>query len=534
MPNSLSSRLLLAFAFIILLTLSISAIGTLFLLREQQQEAAEERVGRLAEPITVTIALLERAGVKQAQIESTLDGYADSFDVRILTIDGEGNVGYDTESRLTGGVVNAFTTDSPVVERGNALFRMAKLDSGDEHLMLFASPQESVEISVSQLDQLQTFLFESEAINRARPNELPPLVEEAYAQLYRELVEDIVSGGGATLTIPLPSSRPLVAVPKTEITSAWRDVIPQVSLAGGLALLAAAAAAIMIARSVTRRLERVTHAAQEMARGDYDQQLEPAGDDEIGRLADAFNEMAEQVNRSHRMMRDLLGNVSHELKTPLTSIQGFSQAMEDGAISSDEEYREAGRIINEESARMRRLIDDLLELSRLESGQETVLRESIDLEDLLKDCAHRFDRQVAEKHTNIKLDLQALPQIEGDGRRLEQVFANLIENAVRHAPDGCAITVRAESQNGHVCVGVHNTGSYIPADELSRVFERFFQLDRNRSVTGSGLGLAIVSEVVQAHGGTVRASSDPATGTEFLITLPVTPPANGSNSAPAG
>ena len=224
-----------------------------------------------------------------------------------------------------------------------------------------------------------------------------------------------------------------------------------------------------------------------------------------------------------------MGNVSHELKTPLTSIQGFSQAMQDGAISSDEDYREAGRIINEESARMRRLIDDLLELSRLESGQEKVLREPVDLEDLLTSCAERFDLQLAERHTNIKLDLQTLPLIEGDGRRLEQVFTNLIENAVRHAADGCAITIRAQAQNGRVSVGIHNTGSYIPEDELPRVFERFFQLDRNRSVTGSGLGLAIVSEVVQAHGGDVRASSDRITGTEFLVTLPLTPPANGSN-----
>ena len=533
MPKSLSSRLLLAFAAVILLTLAISAVGTLFLLRDQQQDAAEERVGRLAEPIAVTIALLERAGVDQAQIETTIDGYADSFDVRILTVDGEGNVGYDTESRLNGGVVDAFITARPVIERGNSRFRMAKFNAGDEKLMLFASPRESVELSTNLLDQIQAFIYESAAANSAQTDELPPLINAAFDQLLQQLVEDLVSGSGTPLTIPLPSTRPLIAVPEAEITSAWRDIIPQVSIAGGLALIAATAAAVLIARSVTGRLERVTHAAQEMAKGNYEQRLDPEGEDEIGRLANAFNEMAQQVNRSHRMMRDLLGNVSHELKTPLTSIQGFSQALQEGAISSEEEYREAGRIINEEAERMRRLIDDLIELSRLESGQATVQRDTIDLEDLLTTCAQRFERQLTESDTKIALQLPKLPRLQGDGRRLEQVFTNLIDNAVRHAQDGCTVTVRAEAQNGRIRVAVHNTGSYIPEDELSRVFERFFQLDRNRSVSGSGLGLAIVSEVVQAHGGTVHAESRQGEGTEFIVELPLSSPANGRNNSQA-
>lgn len=531
MPKSLSSRLILAFAAVILLTLSISAVGTLFLLRDQQRDAAEERVGRLAEPIAVTVALLERAGVDRAQIEATIDGYAESFDVRILMVDGEGNVSYDTESRLNGGIVDAFTTDRPVIERGNATFRMASFDTGDENLMLFASPRESVELSTSLFDQIQAFIYESAAANSAQPDELPPLINEAFDQLLQQLVEDLVSGSGAPLTIPLPTTRPLVAVPETEISSAWRDIIPQVSIAGGLALIVATAAAILIARSVTGRLERVTHAAQAMAKGDYEQRLDPAGEDEIARLANAFNQMAQQVNRSHRMMRDLLGNVSHELKTPLTSIQGFSQALEEGAISSEEEYREAGRIINEEAERMRRLIDDLIELSRLESGQATVQRDAIDLEELLRTCAQRFERQLANTGTKIALDVPKLPRLEGDGRRLEQVFTNLIDNAVRHAKDGCEITVRAEAKNGQIRVGVHNTGSYIPEEELSRVFERFFQLDRNRSVSGSGLGLAIVSEVVQAHGGTIHAESSQGSGTEFIVDLPLSPPANGRKNS---
>ena len=279
MPNSLSSRLLLAFAFVILLTLSISAIGTLFLLRDQQQDAAEERVGRLAEPIAVTIALLERAGVGDPQIQGTIDGYAESFDVRILMVDRDGNVIRDTDGRLNGEKVDVFD-GKPIIRRGNAQFRMASFNTGDEDLMLFSSPRESVELSTARLDQIQAFIYEAAAVSDLQPEEL------------QRLLDELVTGEGAALTIPLPSSRPLVAVPEAEITSAWRDIIPQVSIAGGLALLAATAAALLIARSVTGRLERVTHAAQQMAKGNYNQQLDPAGEDEIGRLADAFNEMA--------------------------------------------------------------------------------------------------------------------------------------------------------------------------------------------------------------------------------------------------
>jgi len=515
LPKSLSSRLLLAFTFIVVLTLAISAVGTLFLLREQQEEAAEERVGRLAEPIAVMLALLERSEVPPDQIQNTVEGFAESFDVRVLLVDDEGNVTYDTEGGLRGGVVDPAIDTRQVERRGSAEFRMAPYDEGGEDLVLFAAASDSIELTSAQLGQIQAFISDYAATGDSDPAVLQSLVSEFAANI------------GAGLSIPLPSSRPLVAVDSAEITAAWRDVLPQITIAGGIALVAAFAVAALFSRSITGRLARVTRAAQAMATGNYDQRVEAGGEDEIGRLANAFNDMATQVSRSDQMMRDLLGNVSHELKTPLTSIQGFSHAMEDGAISSDEEYKEAGRIISVEAERMNRLIEDLLELSRLESGQAMVRREPVDLEDVLHTCAERVERATDGDGTKIDLDVHDLPRIQGDGRRLEQVFTNLMENAVRHSDDGREITVRAEAENGHVKVAVHNTGSYIPEEELPRVFERFFQLDRNRAVTGSGLGLAIVSEVVHAHGGTVRAESARDRGTQFVVDLPVKPPTNG-------
>ncbi len=517
---SLRSRLLLAFAFVIVLTLAVSAAGTLVLLRDQEREAEEARVGRLAEPMTLAVALLEEAGVSQAEIQNTINGYASAFDVRVLLVDERGLVATDTESSMSGQTVDVFLALGPkVTVRDGARFRSARYDVDGETLLLFAPANETLRVSSSGLLQLQTAFYELSAAGLA-----PDAVDR--------LLEDLVNRAEGSRTIPLPSLRPLVAVPEERVASAWPDLIPQLAIAGGIALVASAIAALLISRSVSRRLGLVTQAAQNMAQGDYDQQLDPRGEDEVGRLARAFNEMALQVSRSQQMMRDLLANVSHELKTPLTSIQGFSQAMEERAISTPEEQEQAGKIINQEAQRMRSLVDDLIELSRLESGQAVVQRELIDVAHLLEASAGRFDWQLQESGAELRLELDDVPAITGDERRLEQAFTNLIDNAVRHAPAGGRITVSARREDGHVRVAVHNTGSYIPPAELPRVFERFFQMDRNRSTDGAGLGLAIVREVVQAHGGSAHANSSREDGTEFVVTLALAATPNGGARPP--
>ena len=512
MPKSLSSRLVLAFAFVIILSLVISAIGTLFLLRDKQESAAEERVGRLAEPITLAVALLEQANVSQAEIENAVRNYADSFSVRVIIVNKDGAVVADTEQRLTGTRIDSFQRSGlDVIARGNARFRKAAYNADGEQFVLFAPPEESLKLPSNRLADLQATIFEL----------------YAGGGISQEALDNLLAGlrnqPDVPRTIALPTLRPVIVVPSSELTSAWQDLVPQFAIAGGIALLASAAAALLISNSVSRRLARVTRAAQEMAKGNYDQRLDLQGEDEVGRLAQAFNVMAKQVSTSDQAMRDLLANVSHELKTPLTSIQGFSQALEDRAISSPEEQQQAARIINEESQRMRRLVDDLIELSRLESGEVVMRRERIDLSDLLRSCTERFEWQLRESGASLQLELSGLPSLEGDGHRLEQAFSNLIDNAVRHTPKGGNITVRAAANNGVVRVSVRNTGSYIPPEELSRVFERFFQRDqsRTRGNGGAGLGLAIATEVIQAHRGTISATSDQAEGTEFVVTLPL-------------
>lgn len=307
-----------------------------------------------------------------------------------------------------------------------------------------------------------------------------------------------------------PAYEAVIAIPQSQLSSAWLDLVPRLAIAGLIALTVSFIVSYFISRSISDPLRRITQASNQMAQGNYDVHIPIKGEDEVGRLAEAFNQMAKEVSTSQRMMKDLLANVSHELKTPLTSIQGFSQAIIDGVVTDTGDVQEYSRTIYDESNRMRELVDDLLLLSQIESGQATMEHKHVELKPLLERTMERFQWSMRDAGIESGLHVEPLPAVHGDERRLEQVFSNLMQNAVRHTPPGGLITVGAKVlAGGHISVGVHNTGSIIPKEDLPRVFERFFQVDRARVRKGgsSGLGLSIVAEIVEAHGGTVRAIS---------------------------
>jgi signal transduction histidine kinase len=271
-----------------------------------------------------------------------------------------------------------------------------------------------------------------------------------------------------------------------------------------------------------------------MARGNLDPHLTlPETTDEVGRLSKAFTIMAREVARSHRTMRDLLANVSHDLRTPLTSISGFAGALVDGTLSGAEGAREAGRIIGEEAERMRRLVEDLLYLGRIETGDVALERDPVDLAELARAAQARFLFRAQE--SGISFDVQAFDPVPilGDPHRLGQVLDNLIENAFKYTPPTGIVQVRTILDSGAgspprgtrparlAVLTIHNTGSYIPPEEAERVFERFYQVDKARARNGgSGLGLAIAREIVQAHGGRIDLHSTPQSGTSFIVRIP--------------
>ncbi len=471
MFRSLNVRLIVAFVLVTAVAVLLAGGFALVLLRDEQQDTARERVGRHAEPLAVQVALMEDAGAGRSEITRMLEQYSERYDIRTLLLEESLLVVWDSAHKLEGRYILSFEGPRSVEGRRgeDESFRYARLRG--EELVLFTS--------------------------------------DGVSEVNRQII------AGASL-------RPLVAVPETRISAAWLDLAPRLAIAAAVALSVAVAISFVLSRSITRPLQALTRAAQQIGLGRYDQRIEPTGADEVKELAGAFNTMARQVMRSNQSMRDLLANVSHELKTPLTSIQGFSQAMVDGEMRTDDDYREAGRIIHEEAHRMRELVDDLLYLSQMEAGQVTLTRERLHLEELLEAALARFRHRAEERGSTLRYEAAPLPAIEADGRRLEQVFVNLVDNAIQHSPPGSTVTVRAQAANGSVRVTVHNTGSFIAPEDVSRVFERFYQSDSSRVWKGghAGLGLAIAAEIVEAHGGAIEAASSPEEGTEFRVTLP--------------
>jgi signal transduction histidine kinase len=278
-----------------------------------------------------------------------------------------------------------------------------------------------------------------------------------------------------------------------------------------------------------------------VAAGDYDQELSISAPDEVRRLAESFNAMTHQVKVTQQAQRDFVANISHELKTPLTSIQGFSQALLEGATQDGESRRRAATIIHDEANRMARLVAELLELARIESGQVAMARSPLDMAALLRECAEALALQAETARVDWVVEIPNLPPLIGDRDRLAQVFTNLLDNALKHTPAGGKVQLMARSTSGSsvvrrwpgfgtqspglewIEVGVTDSGPGIPPEDLSRIFERFYQVDKSRARKkgGAGLGLAIAKEIVEAHGGAIKAESVVGLGSRFTVTLPV-------------
>jgi signal transduction histidine kinase len=212
------------------------------------------------------------------------------------------------------------------------------------------------------------------------------------------------------------------------------------------------------------------------------------------------------------------------LRSPLTSIKGFAQAILDGTAKDKEAQIKAAGIIEDESKRMMRLVDDLLELSKLESGQITMVKEPVDVNELLEHCRDIVAIRAEENELKLTLDIKSTAIVNGDIDRLEQVINNLLDNALKHTPLGGSIAIAAQQQSaGFIEITVSDTGPGIPPDQLKHVFERFYRVDTSGTKTGTGLGLAIAREIIRAHSGNITVLSKINEGTRFVITLPTIP-----------
>lgn len=345
--------------------------------------------------------------------------------------------------------------------------------------------------------------------------------------VYRGLFRGRFRAPVISVGLPLSNGgRPVGAVFLHSPVRGVREALVQIYRLVGLAVLAAAGVALVLSLWLSRRLAQplreMSEAAQELARGRFDRRVKiPTADDEIRRLALSFNYMASQLGDLERLRREFIANVSHELRSPLTSMRGFLQGVLDGTIPPAEQHRYLS-LAFDETRRLSRLVNDLLDLAALESGDVQFHLTRVGVADLLTRAAAKMEPQAGEKGVRLQVEPDAAGAVRGDPDRLEQVLINLLDNAIRFTPQGGTVTLSAAPRGDVVEICVRDTGPGIPPEDLDRIWERFYKGDRarTRSKGGTGLGLAIARELVERQGGTIRAESRPGAGTAFFVTLP--------------
>ena len=331
------------------------------------------------------------------------------------------------------------------------------------------------------------------------------------------------------VAVPIPAATPTPAAvflytPIIGVNQAIGAIDRLLLLSLLVGTLAATILGFFVSRGLTRPIADISRAAGRFAVGDYGSRTSAAGSDEIGGLGRTFNTMADSLAKVEQNRREFLANVSHELKTPVASIQALAEAVADGIATGPEQQRRYLDTIVAESRHIDRLIRDLLDLSQLEAGELAVVPEKLDLAAFLAGETAKYDHLLTEKNLAVRVDAPAgLPAVLADPGRLAQIMTNLISNASRYSPAGEAIDVTVRLQAGKAVVAVSDRGPGIPREDQPYIWDRFYRVDKSRSRSGggTGLGLAITKRLVQAMGGEVSLASEPGQGTTVTFTLPL-------------
>lgn len=488
--NSLQVRLFLTYLVIITVTLSLTALSLLLLLGGYRD--------------SITYGSLEDRGL-------LLDSQANAEIQRKTADDEPPTTGADLllvlrnfiESRKAGGVTAA-TSLAVVDQQGRVL-------EG-----LWAGPNTLDGAEVIGPDLARTVPEPPQSPMAPERCRLAPPGQEPLLCVSMPLSQTVVDAFPGTEAAAL-----VIAEPAAGLDQVLGDLAPRLIFSGLIGVAAALVLGFLLSQSVAAPLRNIVRAARSVARGSFSQRVPATGPREVRDLATNFNQMTEEVQRSQQTLRDFLANISHELKTPLTSVQGFSTALLDGTIDSPQERERALRVVNSETARVLRLVEELLALSRLESGQLAMNREPFRAKELFDHVQDVFQLRSEESGVELRFRDHTQTPVFGDFDRLEQVLNNLLDNAFRHTPSGGSVTVTANQEAPTmVQILVSDSGPGIGAEHLPRLFERFYRADEDTAVRkGHGLGLAICREIVRAHGGDIRAESAIGKGTTFAFTL---------------
>ena len=475
---SLRMRLILSFTAVIIICLAVIALAVTISLQSIRDKYRLDQLTSMARPIYVQVLSLARGEETWRDLLESLQEQATNNNVYIFLSDKTGKVVRTIPPKEENPQITQLPTEKPKATTPQITDSLVAASESRNVQGTFEAPDGS------------TFVYTSYTIGRL-------FTGQAFINI-------------ETLTL---------ALPRTGTLSILAGLLGPFLRIGLIALAVSIVIAFLIARSVYLPVRKVTAAADKIAEGDFDQEVPAEGPREIQTLAVHFNEMAGKVKESQMQLRHFVADVSHQLRTPLTSIQGFAQAILDGTANDGEARESAARVIDDESKRMIKQVNELLELSRMQSGQLEIIFEPVDLKELLVHCQEVFSLRAEETGVRLITDIEPLVPVSGDEDRLEQVFSNLLDNALKNTPRQGEIVIHGRNkENNTVEITISDTGPGIPPEQIPYVFERFYQASGLR--TGFGLGLAIVREIIIRHNGDIRVKSEPGEGTQFIITLP--------------
>lgn len=301
------------------------------------------------------------------------------------------------------------------------------------------------------------------------------------------------------------------------LTTVYRQVVLSIALSAALGIVLT----YIMTKNMLRPLSVVAKGASQLARGHFDIWLEVRSKDEIGQVADTFNRLAHDLKKHEETRQSFVANVSHELRSPLTSMQGLLQGLMDGTIPETERLHYLS-IVLDETKRMNTLVNDLLDLTRLESGQFPMEMSVVDVNEMIRRILITFENKIDVKNLMVEVEFQNdREEVEADANRLRQVLQNLIDNAVKFADYGGRLRISTMNDGDLALIAVNNSGEPIPRASLPYLFDRFYKGDEShsRSKEGTGIGLSIVKTILEEHRQKIWVESDTMGGTTFSFTL---------------
>lgn len=306
-----------------------------------------------------------------------------------------------------------------------------------------------------------------------------------------------------------------------EIEKATFNITGQVFLSMSGIVLIATIVLFSFTRQINREYKELNHAVKEVASGNFDQQIRINRDDELGELAKSFNYMSRELRKLENTKQRFISNLSHDLRSPLTSITGYIRAIQDGTIPVENQERYLNIVLSE-SERLKKLVNDILELSKMQSGQITVNKTDFDINQMVLEELDRFESRIIDKHLKLHINLSDEKVLaHADENAMRRVVYNLLDNALKFINDEGDLRIKSELKGDKYIIGIQNSGAVIPKDKLDTIWDRFNKLDdsRGREKDSSGLGLAIIKEIIRAHEEKIEVYSDEKVGVMFVFSV---------------